>query len=154
MAKNIYEVKTDESNLNVRAAAESNANIIGKLAKGALVEVLSAANGWAKVKVDGKDGYVSSAYLSAASNAYEVTTNSSNLNIRAAASTDAEIVGKAAKGAILKVVGTSGDWAEVEFEGKNAFASLQYLTKVTDSDINLTEATGQGSMFGSSDLFA
>ena len=153
MAKNVFEVKTGETRLNVRSAAESNASVVGQLAKGALVEVISAENGWAKVKVNGKDGYVSSAYLSAASNAYEVTTNSSNLNIRAAADANAEIVGKAAKGALLKVTSTSGDWAEVEFEGKKAFASLQYLTKVTENNINMSQATAQSSMFGSSSLF-
>lgn len=152
MAKNVFEVKTEETNLNVRAAAEPNAAIVGKLAKGALVEVISAEKGWAKVKVDGKDGFISTAYLAASSNAYEVTTSDSNLNIRATASTDGAIVGKAAKGSLLKVVGTSGDWAQVEFNGQNAFASLQYLTKVTANDINITAATAEGSMFGSSDL--
>lgn len=154
MAKNIFEVKTEEGNLNVRAAGDTSAAVVAKLAKGTLVEVLSVENGWAKVEVNGKSGYCAAAYLAQADNAYEVTTNSANLNIRSAASTSAEVLGQAAKGQVLKVVSTDGDWAEVEFNGKKAYASLQYLTQVTSADVNLAEAAAQSSkLIDSTDLF-
>lgn len=152
MAKNVFEVKTEETNLNVRGTADLNGAVVAQLAKGALVEVISASNGWAKVKVNGKDGYVSSAYLSSTSNAYEVTTASGNLNIRATADANGAIAGSAAKGSFLKVKAISGDWAEVEFGGKSAFAAVKFLTKVTENDIDMTAATAQSSMFGSSTL--
>ncbi|MBQ0029375.1 MAG: SH3 domain-containing protein [Paludibacteraceae bacterium] len=155
MAKNIFEVKTEEGNLNVRAAGDTSAAVVAKLAKGALVEVLSVENGWAKVEVNGKSGYCAAAYLAQAENAYEVTTNSKNLNIRAAASTEGAILGTAAKGDVLKVTGINGDWAEVEYNGKVAYASLQYLSQISDTDINLAEAAAQSSkLIDSTDLFA
>ncbi len=154
MAKNIFEVKTEEGNLNVRAAGDTSAAVVAKLAKGALVEVQSVENGWAKVTVNGKSGYCAAAYLAQANNAYEVTTNSADLNIRAAASTSADVLGKAAKGSVLKVVGTNGDWAEVEFDGKTAYASLQYLTQISSADVNIAEAAAQSSkLIDSTDLF-
>ena len=57
-------VKVDSgSNLNVRATASSTAPVLTKLAYGSKVMVYSEESGWAKVKANGKEGYVSAKYL-------------------------------------------------------------------------------------------
>ena len=57
-------VKVDSgSNLNVRATASSTASVLTKLVYGSKVMVYSEENGWAKVKANGKEGYVSTKYL-------------------------------------------------------------------------------------------
>ena len=48
----------------MRNKPSTNASIIIKLAKGIEVKVISENNGWSLVKVYGKEGYVSSEYLS------------------------------------------------------------------------------------------
>ena len=48
----------------MRTKPSTNASIIIKLAKGIEVNVISEQNGWSLVKVYGKEGYVSSEYLS------------------------------------------------------------------------------------------
>lgn len=57
-------INTQSQNLNMRAGAGQNYGIIGKLAKGTQVTVLEElSNGWAKISVSGRTGYVSSQYL-------------------------------------------------------------------------------------------
>ena len=57
-------VKVDSgSNLNVRATASSTAPVLTKLVYGSKVMVYSEESGWAKVKANGKEGYVSTKYL-------------------------------------------------------------------------------------------
>src|SRR5690606_9470027 len=50
--------------LNMRSTASTNGRIVDRLTRGTAVTVESEANGWAKVKVNGKTGYVSSEFLS------------------------------------------------------------------------------------------
>ena len=60
-------VQTQSGNLNVRSGAGTSHTIVGKLAKGETVIVLSTANGWSKIIYHGtKVGYASSQYLSGA----------------------------------------------------------------------------------------
>lgn len=61
-------VQTQSGNLNVRSGAGTSYSIIGSLAKGKAVVVLSSSGGWSRVLYNGtKTGYVSSQYLSGAS---------------------------------------------------------------------------------------
>jgi uncharacterized protein YgiM (DUF1202 family) len=58
-------VQTQSGNLNVRSGTGTSYAIIGQLAKGETVIVLSDAGGWSKILYHGtKIGYVSSRYLS------------------------------------------------------------------------------------------
>ncbi|MDP1422227.1 SH3 domain-containing protein, partial [Peribacillus simplex] len=50
--------------LNMRKTGAEGASIVTKLTRGTQVTVYSESNGWAKVKANGKDGYVSTDYLS------------------------------------------------------------------------------------------
>lgn len=50
--------------VNVRKEANTSAEIIAKVTLNTKLEVSTEENGWSKVKVDGKEGYISSALLS------------------------------------------------------------------------------------------
>ncbi|TXR95595.1 peptidase M23 [Bacillus sp. SH7-1] len=50
--------------LNVRSGAGTNHGVIGGLSKGIKVQVLFEQNGWGKINYNGKNGYVSSKFLS------------------------------------------------------------------------------------------
>ena len=68
--------------------------------------------------------------VSAAVTKVKVTTESSNLNIRKAPSTESEILGKAAHGEVITLVSqTSDQWWLVRTEdGEEGYAYAQYLT--------------------------
>lgn len=61
-AENNYRV-TSSSRLNVRKSASTSAMVLGTFNSGQEIEVLSVSNGWAKVKFNGKTGYVSEKYI-------------------------------------------------------------------------------------------
>lgn len=61
-AENNYRV-ISSSRLNVRKAASTSAAILGTFNSGQEIEVISVNNGWAKVKFNGKTGYVSEKYI-------------------------------------------------------------------------------------------
>ncbi|MCC2376609.1 SH3 domain-containing protein [Bacillus wiedmannii] len=52
------------SALNVRSGAGTNYGVMGALSKGIKVQVLAEQNGWGKINYSGKNGYVSSKFLS------------------------------------------------------------------------------------------
>ncbi len=51
------------TSLNVRSGPSTGHGIIGSLKNNENVEVISESNGWSKIKYNGKEGYVSSTYL-------------------------------------------------------------------------------------------
>lgn len=61
-AENNYQV-TSSSRLNVRKSASTSATVLGTFNSGQEIEVLSVSNGWAKVRFNGKIGYVSDKYI-------------------------------------------------------------------------------------------
>ncbi len=74
------------------------------------------------------------------------------VNIRSEASAQADVVGKIEKGSEYTVVGKSGDWYQISYEGDKAFVSGDYfeLTKTdavaTESGVNVRKtpsASGQ-----------
>lgn len=61
-AENNYKV-TSSSRLNVRKSPSTSAAVLGTFSSGQ-IEVISISKGWAKVKYNGKTGYVSEKYIS------------------------------------------------------------------------------------------
>ena len=68
-----------ESNLNMRSEPSTNGAIITKLASGTAVTFYSEENGWAKVNVNGKTGYVSAEYLIAKGDPLDTSNQKINL---------------------------------------------------------------------------
>lgn len=56
-------VTLTSGNLNVRAAASATATIIGTLANGSQVTLISSTNGFYQINFSGKTGYVSAKYV-------------------------------------------------------------------------------------------
>ncbi|MEH7461524.1 glucosaminidase domain-containing protein [Bacillus thuringiensis] len=61
--------------LNVRQSPSTSASIVARLKNGESVSVIGKENGWAKVRVDGKEGYASLQFLKLKqASSYEVVT--------------------------------------------------------------------------------
>ena len=67
-----------ETKVNVRKEADKNSEVVVKLTQNTSVEVYAEENGWSKIKVDGKEGYVSSDLLSDQKVEVTKTTNTTN----------------------------------------------------------------------------
>ena len=143
-------VCTNSRGLNLRDAP--NGNILGSYPRGTQVTVLSSSNGWSKVTVDGKTGYMSSQWLSknkpsgggsetpSGSTAY-VCTNSRGLNLRDAP--NGNILGSYPRGTQVTVLSSSNGWSKVTVDGKTGYMSSQWLSAEKPSDGGSgTPATG------------
>jgi beta-N-acetylglucosaminidase/SH3-like domain-containing protein len=141
-------VSVSSGSLNLRAGATTQSSVVAKLSNGTAVQVYSEANGWAKVNVNGKDGYVNSSYLSSGNSSGTstqtstgttqsaptetstkyVSVTSGSLNMRNGASADASIILKLSKGTEVKVYTESGGWSKIEAYGKIGYVSSQFLS--------------------------
>lgn len=81
--KTLY-VNTETVNLRQQASTESE--VVAKLKLNTTVEVYEELEGWYKVKVEGKDGYISASLLS--DKKQEITTSRSSTTVRKANSTN------------------------------------------------------------------
>lgn len=119
--------------LNVRKTPESFGEVIGKLQRGAVCEVVDTSNeGWYKISSGGVTGYVSSQYIHTGDKAREMAAENvaeravvqaDKLNVRAAASQDSEIVGQVLKDERYLVKGVEDGWVQIE----DGFVSADYV---------------------------
>ncbi|WEG11895.1 SH3 domain-containing protein [Pullulanibacillus sp. KACC 23026] len=153
------------SNLNMRTAPTTSASIITKLSDGTKIEVLSEANGWAKISANGQTGYVSTSYLAPAngtptSSTTETADNGSedntsptsesqtvhmyvnvspgsNLNMRSGPSTTASVLTQLPYGTVVQVLLETNGWAKVSANGKTGYVDETYLTStLTNSNVD------------------
>lgn len=139
------QMKVNTDNLNMRNGAGTSYRIIMKLKKGTVVELLSQSNGWAKIRYDGRLGYVSMQYLneyqSQGSNNINTATkqaNTDNLNVRSGPNTSYSVVGKLKKGEKVKVLSESNGWSKIDYKGKISYTSSRYLSNVSSQPTNPT----------------
>lgn len=132
------------NSLNVRSGPSTSYSKIGTLSKGEKVDVISESNGWSKIIYKNNEAYVSSEYLSKLSsdegndNKPEVSkkikvVNTSSLNVRSGPSTSHDKIGTLSQGSKVEELSQSDGWSKILYNGKEAYASSQYLIDETDS---------------------
>ncbi|PEJ32970.1 mannosyl-glycoprotein endo-beta-N-acetylglucosamidase [Peribacillus butanolivorans] len=141
-------VNVSSGTLNMRKSGTESASIVAKLSRGTQVTVYSESNGWAKIKADGKDGYVSTKYLSTTKPETEstpsipektttkyVNVSSGTLNMRNKPSEDASIIVKLAKGVEVEVISESNGWSKIKAYGGEGYVSTPYLSTTKPGSI-------------------
>ncbi|MFL1468334.1 SH3 domain-containing protein [Paraclostridium bifermentans] len=127
------------TSLNVRSGPSTSNGVIGSLKQNDKVEVISESNGWSKIKFNGREGYVSSAYLKDSdggntgggsenpnpSNNKMVTATS--LNVRSGPSTSSSKIGSLRQNEVVEVISESNGWSKIKFNGKEGYVSSDYL---------------------------
>ncbi|MGL4911657.1 MAG: SH3 domain-containing protein [Romboutsia sp.] len=142
-------VNTDS--LNVRSGPSTSYSVVGKLKKGENIGVISESNGWSKIDYKGKIAYTSSKYLINSSSPSNPTpppttetpkpeavketkvVNTDSLNVRSGAGTNYSKVGTLKKGEKVGVISESNGWSKIDYKGKVAYTSSQYLSKENTS---------------------
>lgn len=126
---------TDDG-VNVRDIAGTSGNRIGTLSLSEKVYVISAdSNDWYKIAYNNGEAYVSGGYIKKVSDIASYTTTPAtikgdDINIRSAASSDAERVEQLANGTAVSFVKDAGNgWSMIEYNNKILFVSTQYLQK-------------------------
>lgn len=126
--------------LYVRASADADAEIVGKLYKGDVAEIQEEGSGWTHVASGNVDGYVNNDYCVTGTEALayaqqnfdteaEVLTN--GLRIRSEADENASVITAVSEGITLKVdsgVETDDQWIAVVYGGTTRYVSADYVT--------------------------
>lgn len=126
-----------EEYLNVRAEADENAEVLGKLYANGVATVLETLDGWYKITSGNVTGYVTveglivgdeAAYLAAGKRVATVTTPE-RLNLREQASTSTRVLARIPSGMKLIVINESIDgWFGVQYGNYAGFISSDYAT--------------------------
>lgn len=143
--------------VNVRASDSEQAERIGKVQAGDVLDLIeSRANGWSKVRYEGKEAFIKSEYLEPVGegdadasqgqqdgNGSEQTASAGSdsdlptsgtvmvadtVNIRKSASETAEKIGVCYQGGKLEILMQQADgWTKVKFEGKTGYVKTDVL---------------------------
>ncbi len=126
--------------LYVRASADANAEIVGKLYKGAVAEIVDESEEWTHITSGNVEGYVSNEYCVSGTEAmeyananFDVTAQieTNGLRVRSEADTDSAILTSVSEGATLAVdtsVETTDEWVAVQYKGNTGYVSAEYVT--------------------------
>ncbi len=139
-----------EDHLNVRASAEKDSKIVGKMENDAGCEVLGIENEMAHITSGSVEGYVSTDYLRMgnAAIAYAnavvkelATVNADGLKMRMAPSLEAEVYDMVAYGEELEVLEQLDGWVAVDYDGQKVYVSADYVSvgRKLKTALNMTE---------------
>lgn len=126
--------------LYVRASGDADAEIIGKLYKGDVADVVESGDTWTHVVSGDVDGYVNNDYCVSGEDALayaqenvetEAQVNTNGLRVRNAASEDASVISAVSEGTTLTVdtdAETEDGWVAIKYKGQTAYVSADYVT--------------------------
>ncbi len=130
-----------EGNLNVREAASTDSEIVGKMQGDAGCEILGTEGEWTKIQSGKVTGYVMSQYLitgeEAALLAEEIkttvaTVNTTTLYVREQANTECSIIALVGNGEELEVLETLEGWYKVAVDDEEGYVSADYVEISTE----------------------
>lgn len=143
-------------NVNVRSAADTNAEVLSQLQNGDSVTVVGQTGTWYLLKFDGSNAYVHKDYVSgdllediieegtsfkAEEKKYAQVTAETGLNVRADASLDAPVVELLSNNTSAEIIEEHGDWIQVKTtSGKVGFVSSEFVSITTTESTNLSLA--------------
>ena len=131
------------SDVNFRSGPGTGYSILDCLPKGASVTVTDRSNSsWYAVNYNGRDGFMSSMYLSIQADSGENggaevivvgeaqpgTINAMYVRFRSGPSLSSSILGEYNTGKEISVTGTSGDWTACTIDGQSGYVYSQYVT--------------------------
>ncbi|MBR5565394.1 MAG: cell wall hydrolase [Roseburia sp.] len=142
-----------EDKMNVRAEASKDSEIVGRMRKGDVAEVVEIGEEWTHIKSGNVDGYVKNEYcvygldaLAYANTNIDIraTITGTGIRVRSEASTDSSIVASVSKGTVLIVEPDAEQvdgWLAVRYTGKTRYISADYaeVTHATTEAITIAE---------------
>ncbi|MDD3223134.1 MAG: SH3 domain-containing protein [Clostridium sp.] len=115
---------------NLRQNAGTNYAILTTIPKGTILNLLNYSNGWYQVTYKGISGWISETVLGLVPAKQYVTVNGVYmLNIRASASSTAQIIGTISCGQYAQKIdqNSTGTWYKININGITGWASSTYL---------------------------
>ncbi|HHK5553174.1 TPA: SH3 domain-containing protein [Bacillus tropicus] len=156
-ASNSSSYKVNADVLHVRAGSSTSHDIISRVYNGQSINVIGEENGWYKININGKTGFVSGEFVSknGASNSNVSTTGGKNkvtadvLRVRTAPNTSSSVSGRVYEGQTLNVIGQENGWVKINHNGQVGYVSGEFVSGVsanTGSSNNNTNNNNQESV--------
>ena len=139
-----------EESLNVRAQADEQSDIVGKLYKGSVADIVENDGTWAHIKSGNVDGYVNVSYCvtgtDALSYAYDTcgeiaTVNTDGLRVREAANTESKALEVADQGKTYQVdraAQAPDGWIAVVSDSQTGYIAADYATRSLNTRVGIT----------------
>lgn len=122
---------TTNTAVNLRTGAGTSNSIITTLPAGTKLICGGQTNGWYKVVYNGTVGYVSGSYVTPSatlSGSFGTgTVAASAVNLRAGAGTNTAVLTSLPKGTQMSVIGVSGEWYQVNYNGTTGYINSAYV---------------------------
>lgn len=155
-------VTTTGGSLNLRAEARSGSKVLTTIPNNTQLTITNRGSSWCATYYNGYSGYVMTSFLRFASGQNTqaptptptpssgttpatyalVTTSGGTLNLRAAASTTAKVIGQIPNGSSLQVYSRGSSWCAVSYNGTSGYVMTSYLTFLSNP------GTGSGNIGG------
>ncbi|MBQ2833008.1 MAG: SH3 domain-containing protein [Clostridia bacterium] len=123
----------DTQVLFLRSEPSTASESLGYYRNGKTVKLLAKLDGWYKVEVDGKTGYMMSQYLKVTEDIVSGTAvvynpnGNSYVNFRSAASLNASIMERIPVGSKIEMLSKGTDWTKAVYDGKTGYISTWFL---------------------------
>ena len=139
-----------EESLNVRAQADEQSDIVGKLYKGSVADIVENDGTWAHIKSGNVDGYVNVSYCvtgtDALSYAYDTcgeiaTVNTDGLRVRETANTESKALEVADQGKTYQVdraAQAPDGWIAVVSDSQTGYIAADYATRSLNTRVGIT----------------
>ncbi len=124
---------TATTTVNVRSSDSENADKLGKVSEGTKLELVEAkVNGWSEVIYEGQNGFIKSEYLqevesAASAETIGTVTATTNINVRAQASENADRLGILAGGDSVDLIAEENGWCKIKYNGQIGYVKSDYV---------------------------
>ena len=144
-----YVYNLDGALLNVRPKPSTSQAAIGTLSEGETVVIIGETDNWYEIEFNGTTAYVSKDYISLTEPTPEVVKQTGYvynldgtlLNVRPKPSTSQAAIGTLSEGETVVIIGETGNWYEIEFNGTTAYVSKDYIS-LTEPTPEVVKQTG------------
>jgi N-acetylmuramoyl-L-alanine amidase len=125
--------------LNVRSQPSMSGAVLGKLSRGATVDIYGESGNWYTVKYGSSWGYVHRDYIERVSGSgsgggsqepsivAEGRVTATSLNVRERATASSNTIGRLSAGQTVDIYGYEGNWVLIKFNGQWAYTHIDYL---------------------------
>ncbi len=143
-------LKDPTSSLNVRSGPSTSTSVVGSLSHGTSVSILDKSGDWYKISYNGINGYIKGDFLTlgsaegATTGTIKLNDPSSSLNIRSGPDTSKSVIGTVSHGTVVGILGTSGKWYKISYNGTIGYVRGDFLTPGASG--GSTSGTGTGTI--------
>lgn len=155
-ANNSQTATVTTDGLNIRSEASTQSKVIGTLANGTIVNVLSQKSDWLQISFDRETGWIHSDYAelhngstdtpSKKKGSSSATISVSGLNVRSEPNLNGKIVDQISQGTDVTIISERNNWCEIEYANGNTGWVAGWFLERKSLAVKPGNLTGEGSI--------